>query len=52
MIVEKVMNKDKNYNRAVAQATSKEIDIVILKQKIAELMKEQDEINLIGMYGL
>jgi len=49
MIVEKVMNKDKNYNRSVAIATSKEIQIDILKQKIEKLLNEQKEMKLLEM---
>ena len=44
------MNKDKNYNRSVAIATSKEIQINILKQKIEKLLIEQIEVKLMGIF--
>jgi len=42
------MNKDKNYNRSVAIATAKEIQIDIIKQKIAKLNAEHEEMRLLG----
>jgi hypothetical protein len=40
IIVDKVLNKDKNYNNAVSNATTKEIKIDILKNKKLVLSEE------------
>lgn len=39
------MNKDKNYNNAVAKVTSKEIKIDILKNKKQNLLEEYNKLK-------
>ena len=45
-IVDKVLNKDKNYNNAVSFVTSKQIKIDILKNKKINLLVEYTQLNL------
>ena len=45
-IVQKVINKDKNYNNAVSGVTSKEIKIDILKNKKQNLIDELKQLKL------
>jgi len=51
-IVDKILNKDKNYNNAVSIVTSKEIKLNILKNKKHNLLEEVKTLKLACIYYL